>query len=140
MADSIPRSYLKELTDTLAAESLNLAFFVNLKEYNELTATTYTILATTATEVSESETGYTTGGYNLTTTSRNLTTNGCVVTASLGRLTDKSCTFRYLVIYNNTTKKIRFVKDLLGDRTVTNSSIRITWSETNGMIKLAFNG
>jgi hypothetical protein len=138
MADSIPRAYLKELTDTLAGESLKLAFFVNLTGYNELTATTYTILATTATEVSDGS--YATGGYVMTVASSNLATNGAIVTATEKSFQNKTFTFRYLVMYNNTTKKIRFVKDLLGDRQATGAVIKITWNATNGMIKLAFNG
>jgi hypothetical protein len=138
MADSIPRAYLKELTDTLAAEPIKVAFFVNLTGYNALTATTYTILATTATEVSDSGTGYTLGGYSLILTSSNLTTNGAIVSAVAQSLVGKTFTFRYLVVYNSTTKKIRFVKDLLGDRVASSANINVTWSATDGIIKLSY--
>ena len=140
MADSIPRAYFKELTDTLAAESLMVALFVDLTGYNTLTATTYAVLADTAQEVLSSGTGYTTGGYALTGgTSSNLATNGAkFTTASALAVTAATFTCRYAVIYNSTTGKIRFIKDLLADKTVTTGTLTITWDTTNGIISFSF--
>ena len=140
MADSIPRAYLKELADTLAAESLKVAFFVNTTNYNTLTATTYAaMVAGGATEVSASGTGYTTGGYALAgLTSSNLATNGAKVTASVTTLAAATLTYRYAVIYNATSGKIRFIKDHLTDKTITGGTVTITWDATNGILNFSF--
>jgi len=139
MADSIPRAYLKELTDTLAAESLKVAFFVNLTSYDPLTATTYAALASTATEVSPTNTGYTTGGYALTgLASSNLATNGAKITASATVLSNATLTYQYSVIYNATSGKIRLIKDHLTDKTVTGGTVTITWDATLGIIYFSF--
>lgn len=136
MADSIPRAYLKELTDTLAAESLKVAFFVNLTGYDPLTATTYAALVSGgATQVSAAGTGYTTGGYALTgLASSNLATNGAKVTASATVLAAATLTYRYAVVYNATSGKIRFIKDHLADKTVTGGTVTITWDATYGIM------
>ena len=139
MADSIPRSYLKEITDLLAAETLKVAFFTSaLSGYTETAASS--LYSALSGEVSASGTGYTTGGYTLASlTSATIgSTNAVGVTAAVVSLPSSSTiTCRYLVVYNSTTSKIRAVKDLSYDRIVSNGSFTITWDATNGVIKVS---
>lgn len=139
MASSIPRARRKEYTDAQAAKSLYVALFVNLTGYDALTATTYAALAATATEVSPSGTGYTTGGYALTgLTSSNVgSTNVAILTASATSVTAGTFTARYGVIYDHTTGKIEGVSDFLADKTVTGGTMSITWDMINGLENVA---
>lgn len=138
MADSIPRAYLKEIMETLVGESLKVALFVNLTGYNELTASTYAVLAGTATEVTGA--GYTTGGVALTgEASSNLATNGAKFTASATAIVSSNYTCRYAVIYNSTSPgNIRFIKDLGADKTISGGTLTITWSAVNGIVNISF--
>lgn len=139
MADntSIPRTYLKELTDTLKAENLKVAFFVNIAGYDTLAATnTLTTLRATATEVSDAS--YTAGGYGLVTTSSNLATNGAKLTATSTAVAASSFTFRYSVIYNTDSGNIRFIKDHLTDKVITGGTLTIAWDATNGVVNFSF--
>lgn len=139
MADSIPRAYLKEITDTLAAETLKVALFTNLTGYDPLTASTYAVLAGTATEVSNAGTGYTTGGIALTTkVSSNLATNGAKFTADNFSLSGATFTCRYAVLYNSSNGKIRLIKDLGSDYPVSSGTFTLTWDATNGILKTSF--
>lgn len=139
MADytSIPRTYLKELTDSLSQESLKVALFVNITGYDELAATnTITTLRATATEVSHAS--YTTGGYVLNTTSSNMATNGAMLTATSTTVAAAEFTYRYSVIYSSSTGKIRFVIDHLLDKTITGGTLTIAWNATEGVINFSF--
>lgn len=144
MADSIPRSYLKERMDTLASEGLKVAFFVDLTGYNPLATTnTYTSLkAGGATEVSNSGTGYTSGGYllrNVTSSvSGDASTYGAKITASATGISGATFTFRYSVIYNSNTGKIRGIKDHLSDKSIVGGIVVITWDAVNGIIADSF--
>jgi hypothetical protein len=139
MADSIPRAYLKELTDTLAAETLNVALFVNLTGYDATTATTYAALAATASEVSATGTGYTTGGILLSgKASANYGSNGAMMTATATAVTAATFIARYAVIYNATTGKIRFIKDLLSNVSVTSGTFTVTWNTVSGVVNITF--
>jgi hypothetical protein len=139
MASSIPRTRRKEIADAYVTKTLKVALFVNLTGYDPLTATTYTALAATATEVSSSGTGYTTGGYVLAgKAAANLATNGAIVTASPTQVANATFTCRYGVIYcDDTTKKIEAVSDFLTDYTVTSGTLTITWDNTNGILNIA---
>ena len=138
MADSIPRARRKAIADTVAAKDLYLAFFVNLTGYDELTATTYAALvAGGATEVANGN-GYTTGGIALTgEAAANLATNGAKVSVNTFTLPASTFTFRYYIIYDHTTGTIEGVKDALVNKTSTGGTITITWSATEGIIKIA---
>lgn len=140
MADSIPRAYLRELATTLAAESLKVAFFVNLNNYDPLTATTYAALvAIGASEVQAAGTGYTIGGYALTgLASSDLAPNRAKVSASATVLSSATLTYQYSVIYNATSGKIRLIKDHLTAKTVTGGTVTITWDATLGIIYFSF--
>ena len=96
MASSIPRARRKEIADAYVAKALKVAFFIYpLTGYDPLTATTYTALAATATEVSASGTGYTTGGYVLNgKTASNLAGNASIVTAAATQVANASFTCR----------------------------------------------
>ena len=140
MADSIPRVYLREITTALAAETLKVAFFVDLIGYTETDATnTYTSLVSGgATEVaSNGTTNYTTGGYTLTTTSSNMTGNGAKLTATYTSLASATLSYRYAVIYKS-GGNIRFIKDHGSLRSVTSGTITITWDATNGIVNFKF--
>jgi hypothetical protein len=138
MASSIPRTRRKEIADAYVAKTLKVALFVNLTGYDALTATTYTALVATATEVDSSGTGYTTGGYTLAgKAAANLATNGAIVTASPTMVTGATFTCRYAVIYDDTTKKIEAVSDFLTDYAVTSGTLSITWDNTNGILNIA---
>lgn len=139
MASSIPRARRKEYTDAQAAKSLYVALFVNLTGYDPLTATTYAALVATATEVSASGTGYTTGGYALTgLTSANVgSTNVTMLTALATAVSSATFTARYGVIYDHATGKIEGVADFLADKTVTGGTMTITWDMTNGLENVA---
>lgn len=140
MASSIPRAYLKEITDALAAENLYVAFFTNTMTYNELDATnTYTAVAALGGEVSASGTGYTTAGYALSNEASAVvgSTNAVKLTADATTLASATFTARYAVIYAFTSKKIRAIVDFGADKTVTGGTITITWS-TDGIVKLSY--
>jgi hypothetical protein len=138
MASSIPRTRRKEIADAYVAKTLKVALFVNITGYDPLTATTYTALAITAQEVSNSGTGYTTGGYVLTgKAAATLATNGAIVTAAVTQVTGASFTCHYGVIYDDTTKKIEAVSDFLIDYTVANGTLTITWDNTLGLLNIS---
>lgn len=139
MADSIPRSYLKEITDALAAEPLYVAFFKSdMSGYTETAASS--LYSALGNEVSSAGTGYTTGGYALASlVSESIgVTNAVRLTASATARTGATWTCRYAVIYNHTTSKIRGVKDLGSDMSVTSGTFTITWSATEGVVKVVF--
>lgn len=139
MADSIPRSYLKEIADTLVAEDLYVAFFTSsFAGYTEIAASS--LYSGLTGEVSASGTGYTTGGYSLSSLVASTigSTNAVKLTASATTVTNASLTVRYLVVYNHNTSKIRFVKDLLADKPITNGVFTITWNATDGIFKISF--
>ena len=139
MASSIPRATRKRYADSLAGTSMKVALFVDITGYAELTATTYTALDVTATEVSSVGTGYTTGGYTLTLSSANLATNGAKVDAVATSVAAATFTCRYAVIYINAaagTDYIVAVSDFGSNYTVTNGTITITWDATDGLISI----
>lgn len=131
--------YRKEVTDALAAETDYVALFTNTLAYDPLNVahTTYTQIAALFTEASG--TGYTAGGKALTTTSGYIgATNASALTAAATAWTiTTNLTCRYAVIYDFTSKKIRAVVDLGGDKTVTSGTLTITWDATNGIISVS---
>jgi hypothetical protein len=137
MASSIPRAYLKELTDALALENLYVALFTSAMDYTATDATnTYTIVAGKGGEVSNSGTGYTTMGYKLTLASAVASLTACKITATATTITTATFTARYAMIYNFDTKKIRAIVDF-GDKVVTSGTFTITWS-ASGVIRVSF--
>jgi hypothetical protein len=135
MADSIPQSYLKEIITTLAAEPLYVALFsgTTLVGYDPTSATnTYTTLAAANTQVGA------TGGYALTCQSANYSSTGAMLTATTTTIAGVSFTCRWLVFYEFTGKKIRFIKDLLTNTTVTSGTLTLVWSATDGLIKFTY--
>ncbi len=108
MASTIPRARRKAWADVIAAKTLYVACFVNIDNYNELTATTYAALkAAGATEVSSSGTGYATGGYALAgLAASNQATNAAKVTANATTVSSATFTCRYGVIYELSTGNI----------------------------------
>lgn len=137
MADSIPRAYLKEITDALAAEPLYVAFFKSdMTGYDELAASSlYSGLGNESTG-----TGYTAGGIALTSLSSAAvgTENATALFAAASSVTNTGLTARYAVIYNHTTSKIRAVKDFGSDQILVNGTFTVTWDSTNGLIKISF--
>ena len=140
MASSIPRSYRKEIADTLDAETMYVALFTNsLSTYDPLSAAedTYAEVAALYTEVSAVGTNYTTGGVELTTTASNGGTNYTILTGGVTSIPAATFTCRYAVIYRTSDGKIRAVIDLGGDKTVTSGTMTITWDAINGLIKIS---
>ena len=142
MASSIPKTYRKEITDAMAAETLKVALFVSTGWVYSATNTahgTYTgIKSAGCTEVSATGTGYTTGGYALITTSNYIGANNeAALFATATAVSSATFTCRYAVVYEDTGKKIRAVVDLGGDKTVTSGTMTITWDVTNGIIKVS---
>ncbi len=141
MASSIPRAYLKELSDALAAEPLYVALFTSAMVYTETATTnTYTTVAAAGGEVSNSGTGYTTGGYALSALTSGVvgSTNAVKVTATATSVVSATFTARYAVIYNGTSKKIRGVVDFGSDKVVTGGTFTINWDNTNGVFNITF--
>ena len=136
MASSIPRRGRKAVTDALAAKSLKVALFVDITNYDPLTATTYAALkAGGATEVSHAS--YTTGGYALVgMASTNLATNGAILTANPTSVATATFTCRYGVIYDATSGNIEGISDFGQSYTVTNGTITVTWNVTTGIINV----
>lgn len=137
MASSIPRRGRKAVTDALLAKTLKVALFVNITNYDPLTATTYAALkAGGATEVNHAS--YTTGGYALAgKASANLATNGAILTANPTSVASATFTCSYGVIYDSVSGNIEGISDFGAAFTVTNGTITITWDITNGLFNVA---
>jgi hypothetical protein len=136
MASSIPRSRRNDYATAQVAKNLKIAFFTEMAAYDELTATTYTAVASVCTEVSSAGTGYTTGGYALTgKAASNLATNGAIMTANPISVANATFSARYGVIYDAATDKIEGVQDWLATYTVTNGTITVTPSAVYGVFK-----
>lgn len=136
MASSIPRARRKDYADAQVAKNLKIAFFTEMAAYDELTATTYAAVAAICTEVSSAGTGYTTGGYALMGKSSSLlSTNGATMTANPTSVANATFATRYGVIYDSATGNIEGVQDWLATYTVTNGTITVTPSATDGIFK-----
>ena len=132
MASTIPRARRKQIADAFASMNFKRAFFVDLTGYDPLTATTYTALIATATEVSGG--GYTTGGYALTNKlSANLATNAAKMTPDPTSVNSATFTARYAVIYNADDDTIWGVQDFLSTYSVSSGTFTVTDSPTEGM-------
>ncbi len=132
MASTIPRAIRKITADDIASLNLKRAFFVDINGYDPLTATTYTALIATATEVSGG--GYTTGGYDLTNKlTANLATNAAKMTPDPTAVASATFTARYAVIYDNDTGVIWGVQDFLSTYSVSSGTFTVTDSPTEGM-------
>jgi len=138
MASSIPKERRKDLAAVYAAKSLKCALFSSLGAYDALTATTYTALAATGTEVTGA--GYTTGGVALTgKTSAYLAGNGAIMYADPTSVATATFVARYGVIYVNAvtpSDKIEAVIDFGANYTVTNGTFTITWDTVNGIFNI----
>jgi len=143
MANTIPRTARKAYADTLAAKTLYVALFTNATGYDPLAATnTYATFAASATEVSASGTGYTTGGVALAgLTSANVgATNVARVTANATIISSATFSFRYIVVYNRTaplTGNIEGVIDMNATYTVTAGTLTLTYDATSGLFNIA---
>ena len=140
MASVIPRSYRKEVADTLAAEILYVALFTNsLSTYNPLSVAedTYAELLTAGYAEVPNGNGYVTGGFEMTTGASNGATNFAILTGGVTTIPAATFTCAYAVVYNTNNGKIRAVIDLDGNKTVTSGTMTITWNAVNGVIKIS---
>jgi len=142
MASVIPKTYRKEITDALEAETLYVALFTNsMSTWTGLNAAekTYTQVAAVYTESTGA--GYTVGGKALGGTNSGYlgASNIVVITVDVNTTwtITTALTARYAVIYEFTSKNIRAVVDLGGDKTVTSGTFTITWDAVNGLIKIS---
>ena len=134
MANVTPKFYKKEITDALAAETLKLALFTSAYTPNANTDELYSSLTG---EVSDSGTGYTTGGIAVTAgkTSGYVDTTNARLDADDLTLASASFTTRYGVLYNTSNSKIRAIFDWGGDKVVTTGTISILWN-SDGLLKV----
>ena len=142
MASVIPKTYRKEITDALEVETLWVALFTNsMSTWTGLNAAekTYTQVAAVYTE--STGVGYTVGGKALGGTNSGYlgASNIVVITVDVNTTwtITTALTARYAVIYEFTSKNIRAVVDLGGDKTVTSGTFTITWDAINGLIKVS---
>jgi hypothetical protein len=139
MASTIPRTRRRAYANTLAAKTLYVALFTNATGYDPVAATnTYTTFAASATEVSASGTGYTTGGYALTLTPSDTgATNVSKVSATATTIASATFSFSYAVVYDHTSGNIEGVIDMLGTYTVNTGTITLTYNATLGLFNIA---
>ena len=143
MASVIPKTYRKEITDALETETLWVALFKNTLVYNPTNTghKTYTQIVAAFPGSESTGTGYTVGGKALGGTNSGYlgASNIVVLTVDVNTTwtITTALTARYAVIYEFTSKNIRAVVDLGGDKTVTSGTFTITWDAVSGLIKVA---
>jgi hypothetical protein len=135
MASGIPKFYKDEIGDALVAETWKLALFTSsmgTPDYN-----TMELYSGLTNEVSDSGTGYTTGGATVASkTSAYVDTVNVALDAADVAWSAATFTARYGVLYNATNSKIRMIFDFGGDKTVTGGTFTVAWN-TSGIVKIS---
>jgi acyl-CoA reductase-like NAD-dependent aldehyde dehydrogenase len=134
MANLITKFYKKEITDALAAETLKVALFTSSYTPSANTDELYSGLTG---EVSDSGTGYTTGGATLASkASAYIETTNAALDAADASWSAATFTARYAVVYNTADSKIRAVYDFGVDKVATGATFTLQF-HADGLLKVS---
>lgn len=130
----VPKITKKDVTDSWKAEAdahqLYVALFLSTSNCE-----TQTLYSTCTNQVAGGVGGYVTGGKELVATSAYDGENAVLGGTNLA-WTTASFTFRYTVVYNTVTSKIRGIFAEAVDRIVTGGTITVQWNPS-GLIKVS---